>query len=222
MNNQAETSAVLDPEHWSRVGGREFQFFATDEEIRDWLLTALPENFAPYHLVGADVVAEGGRYVREPFRCELEQLPSYIRRSPPLRDMFDIWSEVLTPGLELRRGQRIEAVYSLNGLVGVQQGMMRRERRDVSRITVVAKVQHLATGKIVEHPGYPEVFESLRRAIKKAVCYTTIWIYPDGRELADDRLAPWTEGAVREYEAGVLFVARPGSRLEKRTTARKR
>jgi hypothetical protein len=221
MREEAATT-ILDPEDWDRLGGREFQFFATDAEVRDWLVQALPTKYAPYRLLGADVVSDGERYVQQPFRCEIEELPSCIRRSPPLRTNFWLWSEGLTPRLELHRGERVDAVCGLNGLVLLQQGGMRRERRDVSRIAILDKVGHRLTGEIVQHTGYLEVFQALRKRIKKAVCYTTVWLYPNGMEFEDDRLGPWTEGAVREHEAGVLFVARPGRPLPKKGAAPKR
>src|SRR6266568_5600867 len=110
MMNEGNATNICDPEHWNRVGGREFQFFATDTEIRGWLLQGLPEKYAPYHLVGADIEAEGAINVRRPFLCELSELPSCIRRSPPRRWIFWIWSEVLTPGMDLGRGDRVSAI----------------------------------------------------------------------------------------------------------------
>ena len=48
----------FDADDWvlSGRGGHLLQFFATDVELQNWFLTALPAACGPYTLVGADSV----------------------------------------------------------------------------------------------------------------------------------------------------------------------
>src|SRR5581483_7187128 len=55
------------------AGGRELQFFATDEDVQAWLLNDLPAAYAPYQLVGADIIREGTRDVHAPFQGALSE-----------------------------------------------------------------------------------------------------------------------------------------------------
>jgi hypothetical protein len=211
-----------DPRQWERVGGRELQFFATDAEVRGWLTQHLLPQYAPYHLVGSDLVEEGGIYVEDPFQCEADELLPCMYAARSKRYNFRCWSEVLTPWLQLRRGQPIGAICSLSGLVLLQHGLANQGRRDVSRIAIADKARHIPTGEVVQHTGYLEVYQTLRREIKKSLRYACVWLFPNGTEVEDDRLGCWTEGAAREYGVGVPFLARPGRRLEPKGTARRR
>jgi hypothetical protein len=210
-------AVIADVTKWDRVGGRELQFFATDAEVERWLTQELPEQYSPYHLVGSDLVEDGPIYVQRPFQCEFGEMLECRHGSGLERHNFWIWSELLTPSLPLRQGDPIVALCSYSGLVLLQHGFVHHGRRDVSRISMVDKVRHLETGEVLQHEGYFDIYKTLRKKIKKALCYATIWSFADGSERESDRGALWTEGTVQEYEAGVPFVARPGRRLEKAT-----
>jgi hypothetical protein len=211
---------INDVTQWARVGGRELQFLATDAEVLEWLTQGLPSQYAPYHLVGSDLVEDGPVYVEHPFRCEVSALLECMHAVSPNRYIFRLWSEVLTPGLRLRRGEPIGAMCSLNGLVGLQHGFLHHGRRDISRISITDKVRHLETGAVLEHEGYFDIYKTLRREVKKSLHYANVWCFDDGSEREDDRHGCWTEGAVEEYEAGVPFVSRPGRRLEGKAASR--
>jgi hypothetical protein len=134
------TAIIEDVTRWDRVGGRELQFFATDAEVVIWLTKHLPGQCAPYHLVGSDVVPDGAVYVQQPYQCEINELVECASAASPRRYSFWIWSEALTPGLRLRRGQQVDSVCSFNGLVLLQHGFLHHGRRDVSRISIADKV----------------------------------------------------------------------------------
>lgn len=61
---------------WYRVGGRTLQFYATDDEIAEWLLEMLPPEFAPYAVLG-EVWREGEW---QPFEDPLEDLRASFQR----------------------------------------------------------------------------------------------------------------------------------------------
>jgi hypothetical protein len=209
-------SVIKDVDQWQRAGrGRVLQFFATDAEVQEWLIGHLPNQYAPFYLVGSDLVPEGSVYVEQPFQCEVAALLECMSGPVRRRWKFRIWSEVLTPGLELRRGEPIDTICSYNGLVGLQHGLMTRDQKNSSSIGITHRVQNMYTGQLVQHDGYLQIFDALRRAIEKKLCYATIYRGLDGSESESRRVERWTEAAVREWESGVHFTAKPGRLLTK-------
>ncbi len=68
------TPIIEDVDSWFRLGrGHGFEFYATDNEVQEWLLTILPGEYAPYRLVRADSINDGRVYVERPFRSIIEQ-----------------------------------------------------------------------------------------------------------------------------------------------------
>lgn len=215
---------IEDLDQWARAGrGREFQFYATGEEVQHWMQEALPAECEPYFLVGADRVEENGVYIDEPFKCEIENLLECIGPSVNPRHSFWIWSLKLTPNLPLQRGIWIDKLCSYNGLILLQHGLMVEDRRDparhvrrkASRIAITDKVRNLESGAVHVHYGYLSVFEQLRRIAKKSLVYTSIIRDQEGKE-RESRSPMWTEGAVNGYLAGHPFWDSPGQLVSKR------
>ena len=217
---------IENPDGWFRLGrGKSLQFFATDEEVQQWLNEALPSEYAPYFLVSTDLVKEGKDYVQSPFQCDIADFLKCQREKAAKRRInFWIWSKILTPDLSLRHGTWVTAALSLNGLVHLQHGSIFAPQkgadpahtlyRDVSSIGLVHRVQHVETGEIRVYEDYLRVFEKLRRRIKKSLVYSSIMSI-DGQkeELTDFPLM--TEGAARSHETGVPFIYAPGQRIRK-------
>jgi hypothetical protein len=202
---------ILQADEWERVGrGRTLQFFCTDQEIQQWLIDGLPTDYAPYRLVGYDMVKSDRTYRMVPFECEVDSLQECIRQSEGERSEFFIQSQQLTALPPLSPGANIAAVYSYNGLIRLQHGVLNREGLAPSRIGIVDRVCHIASGEVVDHKEYLSIYNRLRRRIDKERRYATIIRFRDGQELESDRNVRWTEGAVQAYEAGVQFTDRPG------------
>jgi hypothetical protein len=214
-----ERPAIQDHDRWMRVGkGRELQFFATDEEVQAWLVHALPPQYAPYHLVGADKVKQDRFFTEAPFECEIFSLINCMRGTEDVRYNFWIRSEVLTPKLPLTQGFGLTKLFSYNGLVLLQHGLMLRNlyefgqplKRAASRIAVVDKVRNLETGEGRHHQGYLEVYKALHRTISQALIYSSIVQDANGLEREDTRLQRMTQAAVHAYQAGFPFTNAPG------------
>jgi hypothetical protein len=210
-------------DRWERVGrGRTLQFFATDEEVQGWLVHALPPEYAPYHLVGVDIVKEDRLYVEQPFMCEISALLQCMQGLEEPRYDFWIWSEILTSTLPLQGGAWLTKFFSFNGLINLQHGSMIRDYSDPSRricraassIGLVDRVRNLDTGEERHHEGYLRIYKALHKTIKKALVYSSIIRFPDGHEEEDTHLR-MTEAAVHSCQAGFPFINAPGRLLTK-------
>src|SRR5262245_32971079 len=91
---------ITDPNGWFRLRSEVLQFYATDEDISEWLQVGLPDKYAPYHLTGQDVLRLGkGKYVRRGFLFGVAASPECRRRSEDStadRRLFFIHSEAIS------------------------------------------------------------------------------------------------------------------------------
>jgi hypothetical protein len=211
---------TADLDSWFRLGhGHMFQFYATDDEVQNWLLSVLPEAYAPYRLVGTDLIKEGRVYVEHPFSCELAGFLQcrYALAEP----RWDFWllSTVLTPDLPLATGPLLTNMYSFNGLINLQHASMLEDpvhrtrplAKNECSLGLVDRVYRVDSDEVRQHEAYLRLFNTVKRAIRKSLIYTTIPIWPDDVEGAPESSPLWTEGARREYESGIpYFRARPG------------
>jgi hypothetical protein len=215
-------------EQWFRTGrGHRFDFFATDEEIQEWLQAALPAVYRPYTLIGVDRIKQTRfRYGAKSFECPVSQfLQCRIAEVGVRRSHYWVRSQKLTPKLPLQVDLGIDHVYSFSGLVSLQHGSMIRVGNPrvpavplyqaASSISVVPQVQNRQTGEIRDYPEYLKIFESLRRRIRQDLVYTTITRFADGSE-REDRLLRMTQGAKELFDQGHPFINRPGEHIEKK------
>jgi hypothetical protein len=216
MNTQ---QPIYDVDNWYRIGkGRVLQFFATDDEVQEWLLTMLPSEYGPYTLVGADLVrVEKKKYVEKGFEFDITELKQAIYEIEYPRWQYWLRSKVLTPELDFSRQKIITWVLSYTGLVGLHHGgYIKNMGRDASSIGIVDTVSNKSTGEVIKHSEYLKIFNILARQIKKHLCYSSFWKFKNGTEREDFKLQLMTEKAVQAYEAGFQFKNRPGRRLKHR------
>lgn len=213
---------IYDVNEWRRLGrGRDFQFFATDDEVQDWLLNCLPQEFGPYSLIGADLVKEGKIYVEQAFEFDISELKKAIYEQDEPRWQYWIISKVLTPELNLVKGTNITRILSFNGLILLHHGSnirhygldIKKLYRAASSIGIVDKVINDATGEVRHHEEYLCIFNSLKRLIKKSLCYSSIHTFKNGSKREDTKLQLMTEKAVEAYKAGLVFTNEPGRKL---------
>jgi hypothetical protein len=211
---------IYDVDNWHRVGrGRVLQFFATDDEIQEWLLSALPPEYGPYTLVGADLVQiEKKKYIQKGFEFGIDELKRAMYEQDETRWEYWIRSKVITPQLDFSRHKMISWILSYSGLVGLHHGSYNKNKwvdgLDASSIGIVDQVNNDKTGEKIQHKEYLNIFKKLNREIKNHLCYSSFWKYKDGSEREDFESRLMTEKAVRAYEEGMKFVNRPGRRLE--------
>jgi hypothetical protein len=214
-------SPIYDVDSWSRVGrGRVLQFFATDDEVQEWLLCALPAEYEPYTLVGADLVqVEKKKFVEKGFEFDIDELKKAMYEGDKIRWQYWIRSKVITPELDFSRHKMISWILSYSGLVGLQHGSYNKnkwvEGQSASSIGIVDQIKNDETGEKVHHKEYVNVFRKLNREIKKHLCYSSFWKYKDGSEREDKKLRLMTQAVVDQYHQGAKFTNRPGNRIKK-------
>jgi len=190
---------IYDVDNWYRVGrGHVLQFFATDDEVQDWLNTMLPPEYEPYTLVGADLVKiDKKKYIEKGFEFDIQDFKKAIYEKEEPRWQYWIRSKVLTPELDFSRHKMITWILSYTGLVGLDHGGQVKDMgRDASSIGIVERVRNKNTSEIIKHKEYLKIFSTLSRQIKKHLCYTSFWKFKDGTEREDFKLQLMTEKAV--------------------------
>jgi hypothetical protein len=214
MNKQ---EPIYDVENWYRVGrGQVLQFFATDEEVQEWLVSMLPQEYAPYTLVGADMIEiDKNKYIEKGFEFDITELKKAIYEKEEPRWQYWIRSKVITPKLDFSREKKITWVLSYTGLVGLDHGgQVKRIGRDASSIGIVDKIKNKKTDEVIRHNEYLKIFNILARRIKKHLCYSSFWKFKNGTEREDFKLQLMTEKAVKAHEEGFVFKNRPGRKLK--------
>lgn len=206
---------IYDVNEWRRLGkGRVVEFFATDDEVQTWLIEGLPNEYHPYTLVGVDLVKVGRTYIENGFEFEVRELKKAMYKTDAVRSHFWIRSKVITPELDFLKQTRITWVLSYTGFVNLQHGAyIKNMGRPASSIGIVDKVINDATGEVRHHKEYLRIFNSLKRLIKKSLCYSSIHTFKNGSRREDTTLQLMTEKAVQAYEHGLIFTNEPGRKL---------
>ena len=190
---------------WHRVGGRRLQFYATDDEIAEWLLEMLPPRFRPYSVLAQEWVGAGWRTLEQPIEDIREFFADHRNAN------FWIRSRVLSPGLvaeELPAPEDTKRL-SFRGLILVQLGRDFEGRLDEASIAIVDRIRHETTGRERRRHEYLRIFERLRRSMRKRLVVETARTLPDGTTTEDWRM---TAHAADEHVRGkVKFAAEPVS-----------
>jgi hypothetical protein len=187
-------------EGWYRVGGSRFDFYATDEEIAEWLLETLPSDLAPYAVVGEEWIEEEQRW--KPFEYRLDEIRQAFTRH---RDSnFWIRSDQLSP--RIRGDDRVGVSYG--GLILVQLGFKREDGRiEDASIAVVDRLRHEITGEERRQPEYRRIFDRLRRSLRKRAVVKTMRTRPDGGTDPSSLMTP--RAAEAHAQGEITFDAEP-------------
>jgi hypothetical protein len=154
---------------WYRVGGSRLQFYATNDEVAEWLEEMLLPEFAPYAVIGQERRDDQWR----PFEFALKQIREAFRHR---HVNYWIRSDVLSPGLTGTDEKRV----SFSGLILVQPGREWQGRIGDSSIAIVDRIRHIETGEERRRPEYRRIFDRLRRSMRKRLVVKTLRTFPDG------------------------------------------
>jgi hypothetical protein len=154
---------------WQRVGGRRFQFYATEEEIAALLLEMLLPALAPYTVSGQEWRDESW----QPFEHPLVEIRESLARHRDANHW--IRSQVLTPQLSIKdiEPENVVQTLSFSGLILVQVGKTRQGRVSESNLGLVDRIRHEGTGRERKHLEYLRLYERLRRSMKKRLVVET-------------------------------------------------
>jgi hypothetical protein len=186
-------------EGWYRVGGSRTDFYATDEEIAEWLLETLPPEYAPYALVGREWIEPEHRW--RGFELPLSQ----IRDAFAQKRGRNLWirSDQLSP--HMSGEDQTQLAYG--GLILVQLGSERNGVVEDTSIAVVDRLRHEVTGAERTQPEYRRIFDRLRRSLRKRLVVATMRTRPDGGVVPS---SPMTPRAAQAHARGdVRFAAEP-------------
>lgn len=202
--------AVFNPLQWHRhTRGRGLEFYATDEEVRQYL-EGLPTEFGAYDLAGVKLVPDAPgsrRFHHEPL---VVTFPDYFDRLDEHgTGNFWIRSQRLLPALPLD-SEDFHRWLGINGAPLLQHGSCRDGKREVSSIGIVDTIAN-DEGHVVHHQEQRQIFESLRKRIKKDLAYASILVSRDGHE-EDSTLQAMTAAAAELAREG-FFDRKPGRRL---------
>ena len=149
---------------WYRVGqGRSFQFDATDQEIAEWLVKTLPNEFAPY-VVFREEWVHPKLIVHE---SRIEDLGRSFSQDRSARHW--IKSERLSPGLkpdDISVPNDLGQL-SFSGLISIRLGEDRNGRREGADLGMIDRIRHERTGEELRQTDYLKIFERLRRSAHK-------------------------------------------------------
>ncbi len=163
-----------------RMAGRgvEFQFFATDREIQELIDRTLPLALAPYRglAVALRKPADRSTYDRERVDCAIGE----IIRCARAQAVGQVWigSEALTSTMSSAVGD--PSAWSLSGMISVEPGLKRRGAQEESRISCVPRVINVRTNAVEQNSEYKRLYDTLRKAIKGQLTWTTVRVRPNG------------------------------------------
>ena len=186
-----KASALTD--FWYRIGSHRYEFFATNDEIQQFLLKELPDKFAPYSLV-----TTSGKVVREVMLDQLQQLIADRHLNIFLR------SHQLTPDLDkamkqFRRQRPDDYEFQLGfaGLILIQPGVLAPGGFDLS---LVDKLRLEPSGQIINQLAYRPLFNQMKRLIRKKL---VVWaVYDSGAAKQEWKKPMLTEGFAASIRAG--------------------
>lgn len=211
INGEEAEVTILSGDSWQRYGrGKIVQFFATDEEVCEFLEECLPREFAPYSLLWVRFIEDGNKYRHEYVASDLGDFLE-LRAQGVWK--FFLRSKVLTPGAFPESTAPVDWSWSFSGLVNIQQGRLRQGRQEWSGLGIVDKAQNKETGEIVSHEGYLKIFNVLKKSLRKRLLYNTVKARPNGT-LDESKSIRMTEGYAEwcrsNPEKSTVMVGAPG------------
>lgn len=202
---------LYDPYNWISAGrGRDFQFFATDEDIFEILAEALPGELGPYSLL-VTYLERHGKLYREIVRRR--QVPDFADLRKEGQYLFNIESHAITGDVDFSGAQKLHALIGVNGLMHLRHGD-RSEKLGwlPSHLGLVHSIVQQFTGERHEHREYDRIFGSLKRAIRKRLKYKTVSARHDDE--TTDYPVPMTERFKQAVDRGEIeTIFRPGDPL---------
>lgn len=178
---------LYDPYNWQRAGqGRDFQFFATDDDVAELLASALPDAFAPYSLLEFGLEKLGEKRHRELAKRHPINCFSRLRNEGQWN--FGIESTAITGEVDFTNVPNLSSLLAVNGLIVLHHGLETHKLgRDTTRLGLVPQIVHRFTGERHRHLEYDSIFAALKRDMRKRLKFRSMCRRPDG-SMTDGRL----------------------------------
>lgn len=151
---------------WHRCGrGSTFRCKVSIDTLASILSNRLPKELSPFHIYSISpkhaVTCDSRPFVEEPIErfCDLANDGFWF---------FFVRSLVLTPQLSLDSASDVSATLSFNGLINIQYQHFCQNIMDDTIVGLVHKIQHISGGECREYPKYLQVFQHLKREIRRS------------------------------------------------------
>lgn len=202
---------LYDPYNWMHASrGRDFQFFATDEDIIELLTDALLPEFGPYALLVPYPEVHGKGY-REAVRRQAVSDFTGLRAEG--FELFQVESHAITGEVDFTGTQKLSVLLGVNGLLRLHHGNCSKKLGWLpSRLSLVHRIVQQFTGERYKHREYDRIFGCLKRAIRKRLKYRTLPVHEDGA--TNDYPIMMTKRFKQAVERGeIATIFKPGDPL---------
>ena len=202
---------LFDPWNWKPAGrGRDFQFFATDEDIVELFAEALPEEYGPYSLLVRYAGPQGNVYREVVSRHAVPEFAQLREQGP---ELFRVQSHAITGDVDFSGAQKLDALIGVNGLLHIHHGNRSNKLGWLpSHLGIVHRIVQQFTGEQHDHREYDRIFGFLKRAIQKRLKYEAMSLRL-GTEPSAYPVAMTERFKQAVDEARIETIFRPGASL---------
>lgn len=204
---------LIDPDQWERVGGTDVEVYALDDEVCRLIIDETVGRADAYVLFGNYYERTTDEYIKTVFPVEsLEEV--LIDPQRRLRNWYLVRKNDADALLKYLSDD-VSRIANLSGTIVLQFSTFNNENKASAwRVTMVDKVRHRQTGEMHKHDDSKKLYLAIRRRIRKASTYSSIFIFRDGSTVEDRTRVLFTEAAANAAKAGeIAFTATPGRRI---------
>ena len=176
---------------WSKIGrGRIFDFYATDEEMVQFLRKSLEREESSFSLIWVDLPFYGNVQKRIGRESPIEDLVKL--KEIGVRQFF-LNSSGSANFLEVDVSAADTSNWSLSGLPIIYQGLGSRGPLNFSSIGIVERIGKIGSDEELHHEEYARIFRKIKSHIKKHLKYRLISKDQDG-DFVESKSKLITEG----------------------------
>ena len=193
---------------WYRYGkGYGFSFYATRSEISQYFLGLFSDESEEIYICGTDLIQlENSKYYKQvSFYYPIKQVMECLVQHQKTLNYF-IGLERLTSSKPLILSNE-HAMMSLSGLINLQIHYTvnsKIKKLSPCNIGIVNKITNFNTNEIIEHVEYYQLFQQLKRWLKKQLKYKTVFhatqIIDAGCYMSEGIVEQWKSGETFEHD----------------------
>lgn len=158
---------LLDVNEWDRCSrGRGFEFIASDRAVAEVFADPRLNEFRPITLFTSTAIKNGRRY---DWKTERFSDQEFLARRKVGDWKFFLSTPIAHPDFTLASSSNLDSVFSINGLVCLQHGLMVNGRRYRSSLSLVDKVASNRTNEVLLHEEAFRFWKVLKSALQRSI-----------------------------------------------------